>query len=86
MGRRRGSLRKVAAAAFLPVFLAARVRLTFSPGGRFTIQYFDQGLLASVEPGTSLRSLLAAAINCDPMRISKKFVGEQRIGKRVFAQ
>ena len=54
-----------------------------APLARHTIQYFGNGLL-SVENGTSLRSLLADALNCDPMRISKKFVGEDRIGKKVF--
>ena len=59
-------------------------RHALSTSLRFTIEYFDQGLLGDVEKGTSLRAYLAGTLNCDPMRISKKFAGAQRIGKRFF--
>ena len=36
--------------------------------------------------GTSLRSFLSKKLRCDPMRISKKYAGEHRIGKQVFEQ
>jgi hypothetical protein len=51
-----------------------------------THRYFDKGLLPDVEKGTSLRAHLSAELNCDPMRISKKFVGSKRIGKRFFRE
>lgn len=44
------------------------------------VQDFHDGLLP-LEDGTSLRTLLATALNCDPMRISKKFVGKDCIGE-----
>jgi hypothetical protein len=31
-----------------------------------------------------LRTFLSKLLNCDPMRISKKFVGSNCIGKQVF--
>ncbi len=34
--------------------------------------------------GTTLRTFLSKLLNCDPMRISKKFVGQNCIGKQVF--
>lgn len=34
--------------------------------------------------GTTLRTFLSKLLNCDPMRISKKFVGSNCIGKQVF--
>lgn len=33
--------------------------------------------------GTTLRTFLSKLLNCDPMRISKKFVGSNCIGKQV---
>jgi hypothetical protein len=47
------------------------------------VQDFQAGLLP-LENGTSLRTLLATALNCDPMRISKKFVGRDCIGKQLY--
>lgn len=47
------------------------------------IQEFKAGLLPLTD-GTTLRSFLSKLLNCDPMRISKKFVGENCIGKQVF--
>ena len=47
------------------------------------IQDFNSGLLDAA-PGTTLRSYLAEALGCDPMRITKKFTGDASIGKRVF--
>mmetsp|Transcript_7056 Transcript_7056/g.14322 ORF Transcript_7056/g.14322 Transcript_7056/m.14322 type:complete len:292 (+) Transcript_7056:225-1100(+) len=44
---------------------------------------FNQGTLP-VPAGTTLRSYLSDKLNCDPMRITKKFTGEEAIGKRVF--
>lgn len=34
--------------------------------------------------GTTLRTFLSKLLNCDPMRISKKFVGQNCIGKVHF--
>ncbi|ETV96198.1 hypothetical protein H310_10392 [Aphanomyces invadans] len=45
---------------------------------------FTAGLLTDVENGTTMRSWLSTKLRCCPMRISKKFVGEQSIGKRMF--
>lgn len=47
------------------------------------IYRFNQGTLP-VPAGTTLRSYLSDKLNCDPMRITKKFTGEEAIGKRVF--
>ena len=46
---------------------------------------FDQGLLP-IPNGIMLRVFLSEALNCDPMRISKKFAGHASIGKQVFAR
>ena len=48
------------------------------------ILYFDRGLL-HLKEGTTLRSYLAERLNCDPMRITKKFAGAGQLGKRVRA-
>ncbi|OQR96270.1 hypothetical protein THRCLA_22016, partial [Thraustotheca clavata] len=45
---------------------------------------FTAGLLTDVTNGTTMRSWLSTKLRCCPMRISKKFVGEQSIGKRMF--
>ncbi len=47
------------------------------------IQEFKAGLLPLTD-GTTLRNFLSRLLNCDPMRISKKFVGSNCIGKQVF--
>ena len=47
------------------------------------IRDFNGGLL-SAPPGTTLRGYLSERLNCDPMRITKKFTGDASIGKRVF--
>ncbi|CAM9684124.1 unnamed protein product, partial [Ectocarpus sp. 13 AM-2016] len=47
------------------------------------INDFNKGLLP-LAPGTTLRSYLSEKLNCDPMRITKKFAGASCIGKRVF--
>lgn len=44
---------------------------------------FKAGLLPLTD-GTTLRTFLSKLLNCDPMRISKKFVGGNCIGKQVF--
>jgi hypothetical protein len=44
---------------------------------------FKSGLLPLTD-GTTLRTFLSKLLNCDPMRISKKFVGSNCIGKQVF--
>ena len=44
---------------------------------------FKAGLLP-LQEGTTLRTFLSKLLNCDPMRISKKFVGSNCIGKQVF--
>ncbi|RLO12707.1 hypothetical protein DYB28_003780 [Aphanomyces astaci] len=45
---------------------------------------FTAGVLTDVDNGTTMRSWLSAKLRCCPMRISKKFVGEHSIGKRMF--
>jgi len=47
------------------------------------IQDFNKGYLPIVA-GTTLRSFLSEKLNCDPMRITKKFAGASCIGKQVF--
>jgi len=47
------------------------------------IQHFRTGLLA-LPNGHTLRSFLAEKLNCDPMRITKKFSGASCLGKRVY--
>lgn len=47
------------------------------------ISDFDEGLL-DVEPGTGLRQLLASKLQCEVMRVSKKFCGLESVGKRSF--
>lgn len=44
------------------------------------IYEFKLGLLP-LNDGTTLRTFLSKLLNCDPMRISKKFVGQNCIGK-----
>ncbi|OQS03402.1 hypothetical protein THRCLA_04298 [Thraustotheca clavata] len=45
--------------------------------------YFKEGLLP-LEKGTMLRMYLAEKLNCEPMRITKKFTGDECIGKQIF--
>jgi hypothetical protein len=47
------------------------------------IHYFSTGLLTLPE-GSTLRSYLADKLNCDPMRITKKYAGASCLGRRVF--
>jgi len=47
------------------------------------IHFFRTGLLTPPE-GLTLRSYLAEKLNCDPMRITKKFAGASCLGKRVY--
>jgi len=47
------------------------------------IQDFNSGYL-DAPAGTTLRTFLSDKLNCDPMRITKKFTGDACIGKRVF--
>jgi hypothetical protein len=47
------------------------------------IHDFNSGFL-DAPAGTTLRSYLSEKLQCDPMRITKKFTGEACIGKRVF--
>lgn len=44
---------------------------------------FKNGTLPLTD-GTTLRTFLSKLLNCDPMRISKKFVGNNSIGKQIF--
>ena len=44
------------------------------------IRDFEAGLLP-LENGTTLRAYLSKKLNCDPMRISKKFAGNKCLGK-----
>jgi len=47
------------------------------------IRDFNYGYL-DAPAGTTLRTYLSEKLNCDPMRITKKFTGDSCIGKRVF--
>lgn len=47
------------------------------------IHEFKSGLLPLTD-GTTLRTFLSKLLNCDPMRISKKFVGGNCIGKVIY--
>lgn len=47
------------------------------------IRDFNSGFL-DAPPGTTLRTYLSEKLQCDPMRITKKFTGEASIGKKVF--
>jgi hypothetical protein len=47
------------------------------------IHYFGIGLLTLPE-GATLRSYLAEKLNCDPMRITKKYAGASCLGRRVY--
>mgnify|MGYP005841332155 CR=1 FL=1 len=47
------------------------------------IHHFSTGILTLPE-GATLRSYLADKLNCDPMRITKKFAGASCLGRRVF--
>ncbi|CAI5743474.1 unnamed protein product [Peronospora destructor] len=47
------------------------------------IEEFKRGNLPLSE-GTTLRTFLSKLLNCDPMRISKKYTGDQCIGKIIF--
>lgn len=44
------------------------------------IRDFEAGLLP-LENGATLRAYLSRKLNCDPMRISKKFAGTKCLGK-----
>lgn len=44
---------------------------------------FHAGVLRA-PPGTMLRKYLSEKLNCDPMRISKKFAGELAVGNHTF--
>ncbi|KAJ8613120.1 hypothetical protein CTAYLR_004806 [Chrysophaeum taylorii] len=50
------------------------------------IEYFDKGSLPNCTNGTTLRALLADILHCSPMRISKKYAGDDAIGKRTFTK
>lgn len=47
------------------------------------IHYFSMGLLTLPE-GATLRSYLADKLNCDPMRVTKKYAGASCLGRRVY--
>lgn len=47
------------------------------------IHFFSVGLLALPE-GATLRSYIAEKLNCDPMRVTKKYAGASCLGRRVF--
>lgn len=49
------------------------------------IEEFKNGMLP-IADGTTLRTFLSKLLNCDPMRISKKYVGNNCIGKQVYRQ
>jgi hypothetical protein len=47
------------------------------------IHHFSTGILTLPE-GATLRSYLAEQLNCDPMRITKKYAGASCLGKRIY--
>lgn len=47
------------------------------------IRDFEAGALP-LENGATLRAFLSKKLNCDPMRISKKFAGARCLGKQIF--
>lgn len=47
------------------------------------VEDFNLGIL-DVPQGTTLRNFLSSVLNCDPMRITKKYTGNSSIGKRAF--
>eukprot|EP00638_Chattonella_subsalsa_P006485 CAMPEP_0117751802 /NCGR_PEP_ID=MMETSP0947-20121206/11205_1 /TAXON_ID=44440 /ORGANISM="Chattonella subsalsa, Strain CCMP2191" /LENGTH=378 /DNA_ID=CAMNT_0005570279 /DNA_START=252 /DNA_END=1388 /DNA_ORIENTATION=- len=47
-------------------------------------ELFQDGILAYIEPGTTFREFAAELLQCDTMRISKKFTGDMRIGHLRF--
>lgn len=47
------------------------------------VKEFNSGYLDAAA-GTTLRIYLSEKLQCDPMRITKKFTGNESIGKRVF--
>jgi hypothetical protein len=40
--------------------------------------------LVTLPDGATLRSYLASKLNCDPMRVTKKYAGASCLGRRVF--
>lgn len=50
------------------------------------IEVFNAGLLKlqEEEKGITLRAYLAAKLDCDPMRITKKYTGASCLGKKVY--
>ena len=50
------------------------------------IEAFNLGLLDSSNAGLTLRAFLSKRLNCDPMRISKKFTGVDCTGKRTYKE
>jgi hypothetical protein len=48
------------------------------------IEEFKAGMLP-IADGTTLRTFLSKLLHCDPMRISKKYVGNNCIGKVIFS-
>ena len=48
------------------------------------IRHFRAGLLR-LPDGLTLRGYLAEKLNCDPMRITKKYAGAACLGKRTFS-
>lgn len=48
------------------------------------ILLFNKGVLLDVQTGVTLRTYLSEKLNCDPMRITKKYAGAFCIGKQVF--
>lgn len=47
------------------------------------IHYFSTGLL-TLPDGATLRSYLADKLNCDPMRVTKKYAGAACLGRRAY--
>ncbi|KAG5189014.1 hypothetical protein JKP88DRAFT_267420 [Tribonema minus] len=50
----------------------------------YVFELFKDGLLQHVETNVTFRELMAAVLQCEVMRISKKFTGDARIGHLRF--
>ena len=48
------------------------------------IHFFNQGQLADLSEGTTMRAFLSERLRCEPMRVTKKLHGSKGLGKRVY--
>uniref|UniRef100_M4BJ05 RING-type domain-containing protein n=1 Tax=Hyaloperonospora arabidopsidis (strain Emoy2) TaxID=559515 RepID=M4BJ05_HYAAE len=81
----RQTVRTGGAAAAVPVAVMRKGKWTAEESAYCDrlIEEFKKGNLPLAE-GTTLRTFLSKLLHCDPMRISKKYTGDQCIGKIIF--